>query len=62
MSDTLIIARDGPEPKRKDQRYSEEQERPMQRLYREWENIDDPTPFKVWAERVKRARGNQLAG
>ena len=51
MSKTLIIPRDEANPKRKDQRYSEEQESPMQRLYREWEETDDPTPFHQWKER-----------
>ena len=60
--DALIIARDDGTPKRRDQRYSEKQESPMQRLYREWESTDDPTPFHEWKERIGRARGNLLAG
>jgi hypothetical protein len=52
----IIIPRDDGTPKRRDQRYSEEQESPMQRLYREWEETDDPTPFHEWKERMSRVR------
>jgi hypothetical protein len=62
MNDALIIPRDDGTPKRRDQRYSDEQESPMQRLYREWEQAEDWTPFHEWKERMNRARGNQLAG
>jgi len=51
VSKTLIVPRDEANLKRKDQRYSEEKENPMQRLYREWEETDDPTPFQQWRER-----------